>query len=89
MREFQNVHLKSQRSNPIDEEEQDEVVAEGKMNGGGGGAPARRTGSNSSCGSSVSVDSDGLIVPRKLHNPCLDSAEVQNLNREIKWNKRT
>ena len=34
------------------------------------------------------VDEQGLILPKKLVNPCLESREVQDLNREIKWNAK-
>ena len=33
-------------------------------------------------------DSDGLILPKKLLNPCLESRSVKDLHREIKWNKK-
>lgn len=36
----------------------------------------------------VHLDQAGLVVPKKLHNPCKDSKECQDLNREIKWNAR-
>ena len=35
------------------------------------------------------VDDEGLILPKKLHNPCLESKEVLDLNKEIKWNAKT
>lgn len=38
--------------------------------------------------SSARTDDNGLILPKKLVNPCLESREVQDLNREIKWNSR-
>jgi len=31
-------------------------------------------------------DEDGLILPRKVANPCLQSRGRQQLNREIRWN---
>merc|ERR1719150_2513395 len=33
-------------------------------------------------------DSDGLILPKKLLNPCHESRSVKDLHREIKWNKK-
>ena len=33
-------------------------------------------------------DSEGLILPKKLLNPCLESRSVKDLHREIKWNKK-
>lgn len=37
----------------------------------------------------ILIDEDGLILPRKLYNPCLESKEAQNLHRQIKWNAKT
>ena len=34
------------------------------------------------------LDENGLVVPKKLYNPCLESRDVQDLNREIKWNAK-
>ena len=34
-------------------------------------------------------DAEGLIIPRKISNPCLSSPSVRDLNREIKWNAKT
>ncbi|KAK3911822.1 Protein FAM107B [Frankliniella fusca] len=34
------------------------------------------------------VDSEGLIVPRKVQNPCLDSKDRQNLHRELIFNTK-
>jgi hypothetical protein len=34
-------------------------------------------------------DEEGLILPRKLENPCLTSQPVRDLNRHIKWNAKT
>ena len=34
-------------------------------------------------------DESGLIVPQKLANPCVESREVQELHREMRWNART
>merc|ERR1712241_995467 len=47
------------------------------------------TETSSSARNKPCVDGQGLIVPRKLNNPCIDSKEVQSLTKEIKWNKRT
>jgi hypothetical protein len=38
---------------------------------------------------SLKTDGEGLIMPKKLGNPCIDSPEVLNLNKELKWNKKT
>ena len=37
----------------------------------------------------VQVDEEGLIVPKKIHNPCLESKYNRDLNHEIRWNART
>jgi len=34
------------------------------------------------------LDENGLVVPKKLYNPCMESRDVQDLNREIKWNAK-
>lgn len=34
------------------------------------------------------TDSQGLIVPKKLANPCLDSSDRQNLHRELMFNQK-
>lgn len=36
----------------------------------------------------VQLDENGLVVPKKLFNPCTDSRECQNLHREIRWNAK-
>ncbi|XP_059078874.1 uncharacterized protein LOC131877267 isoform X2 [Tigriopus californicus] len=33
-------------------------------------------------------DHDGLVVPKKIYNPCKESKNVRNLNKEIKWNAK-
>jgi hypothetical protein len=38
---------------------------------------------------SISLDSAGLVLPRKLVNPCMQSAVVREIHREIKWTKKT
>jgi len=38
--------------------------------------------------SGINVDEEGLIVPKKLYNPCLDSRSVRDLNHEIRWNAK-
>ena len=38
--------------------------------------------------SRVQLDPNGFVVPKKLYNPCLESRECQELNREIKWNAK-
>ena len=37
---------------------------------------------------SISFDSAGLVLPRKLVNPCMQSMVVKEINREIKWTNR-
>jgi len=34
------------------------------------------------------LGSDGLILPRKVMNPCLENSEARNLNKQIKWNAK-
>jgi len=34
------------------------------------------------------IGDDGLVVPRKLRNPCLESSANRDLNRQIKWNAK-
>ena len=38
--------------------------------------------------SGINVDEEGLIVPKKLHNPCLDSRNTRELHHEIRWNAK-
>eukprot|EP00090_Calanus_glacialis_P026073 TRINITY_DN4089_c0_g1_i3.p1 TRINITY_DN4089_c0_g1~~TRINITY_DN4089_c0_g1_i3.p1 ORF type:complete len:177 (+),score=57.27 TRINITY_DN4089_c0_g1_i3:47-577(+) len=33
-------------------------------------------------------DENGLILPRKIVNPCLQSVPAKNIQREIKWNNK-
>jgi len=33
-------------------------------------------------------DADGLIIPRKVSNPCLESPSARDLTRQIKWNAK-
>ncbi|XP_049783291.1 protein FAM107B isoform X1 [Schistocerca cancellata] len=35
------------------------------------------------------VDHDGLILPRKLQNPCMESADRRSLHRELLFNQKT
>merc|ERR1712123_286938 len=37
---------------------------------------------------SISFDSAGLVLPRKLFNPCMQSVVVKEINKEIKWSNR-
>jgi len=37
----------------------------------------------------VEVDEDGLILPKKLYNPCLQSKYNRDLNHQIRWNAKT
>ena len=37
----------------------------------------------------VEVDENGLILPKKLYNPCLNSRETKDLTHQIKWNAKT
>ncbi|KAK9500605.1 hypothetical protein O3M35_001843 [Rhynocoris fuscipes] len=34
------------------------------------------------------VTPDGLILPKRLHNPCLESADRKNLHRELMLNQK-
>uniref|UniRef100_A0A0K8TNX6 Protein FAM107B n=1 Tax=Tabanus bromius TaxID=304241 RepID=A0A0K8TNX6_TABBR len=36
----------------------------------------------------VVTDSKGLIVPKKILNPCLESSDRQNLHRELMFNQK-
>ncbi|CRL01683.1 CLUMA_CG014902, isoform A [Clunio marinus] len=38
--------------------------------------------------SNIVRDEEGLIVPRKLINPCLESSDRQNLHRELLFNQK-
>jgi len=42
----------------------------------------------SSCNRRIFKDENGLIIPQKLSNPCLDSVSVKDLHREIRWNNK-
>lgn len=39
-------------------------------------------------GGHTMTDSQGLIVPKKLINPCVDSMDRQNLHRELMFNQK-
>jgi len=34
------------------------------------------------------TDESGLILPRKLVNPCLESKQAVEVHREMKWNAK-
>jgi hypothetical protein len=36
----------------------------------------------------VQLNQEGLVVPRKLSNPCKESRELKSLHREIRWNAK-
>jgi len=36
----------------------------------------------------VQTDSDGLILPKKLINPCMENIDRKELHRELKFNAR-
>lgn len=36
----------------------------------------------------VQTDSDGLILPKKIMNPCLESSDRKNLHRELMFNNK-
>lgn len=38
--------------------------------------------------SNIVRDEEGLIVPKKLINPCLESSDRQNLHRELLFNQK-
>eukprot|EP00095_Tigriopus_kingsejongensis_P000573 maker-scaffold372_size192401-snap-gene-0.44 protein:Tk00573 transcript:maker-scaffold372_size192401-snap-gene-0.44-mRNA-1 annotation:"PREDICTED: uncharacterized protein LOC103512554" len=33
-------------------------------------------------------DEQGLIIPKKIYNPCMESKSVKSLNKEIRWNAK-
>ncbi len=33
-------------------------------------------------------DDEGLVIPRKPHNPCIESNERKNLHKEMLWNQK-
>ena len=35
----------------------------------------------------VIKDENGLILPRKIANPCMESVVVREVHKEIKWNR--
>eukprot|EP00096_Caligus_rogercresseyi_P010955 TRINITY_DN4153_c0_g1_i2.p1 TRINITY_DN4153_c0_g1~~TRINITY_DN4153_c0_g1_i2.p1 ORF type:complete len:136 (-),score=40.57 TRINITY_DN4153_c0_g1_i2:430-837(-) len=43
---------------------------------------------NSGDSSKFHRDEEGLILPKKLTNPCIGSKELQNVHREMKWNAK-
>lgn len=38
--------------------------------------------------SGIETDAQGLILPKKLLNPCLESTDRQNLHRELLFNQK-
>ena len=36
----------------------------------------------------VLKDENGLILPRKIQNPCLESRPVKEMHKEIRWNNK-
>ena len=34
------------------------------------------------------IGSDGLVIPRKLRNPCIESPAKREINQQIKWNAK-
>jgi len=81
VREFQNVHLKGHDS-PMKHPDPDPPPA-------AAAEPQGVMEPTSAAHNKPTVDGEGLIVPRKLNNPCIDSKEAQSLTKEIKWNKKT
>lgn len=81
VREFQNVHLKGHDS-PMKHPDPDPAPA-------AAAEPQGVMEPTSAAHNKPTVDGEGLIVPRKLNNPCIDSKEAQSLTKEIKWNKKT
>lgn len=43
---------------------------------------------NSSSDSTNAQPEDALIVPKKIHNPCLESIDRQNLHKELLFNQK-
>ncbi len=39
-------------------------------------------------GQNIQFNDEGLVVPKKLYNPCKESKECQSLHREIRWNAK-
>lgn len=50
--------------------------------------PINRNDATTQQGSHTMTDSQGLIVPKKLINPCVDSMDRQNLHRELMFNQK-
>lgn len=50
--------------------------------------PINRNDATTQQGSHNMTDSQGLIVPKKLINPCVDSMDRQNLHRELMFNQK-
>ena len=82
MREFQNVHLKGAES-PLKHPDPDPPPAATESLGAKEPNPTTLNKPN------INLDGEGLIVPRKLNNPCMDSKEVQSLTKDVKRNNRT
>ena len=40
------------------------------------------------CTNGVRFTEDGLVIPKKPQNPCLESSERQNLHRELMFNQK-
>ena len=61
--------------------------------GGGGGHPASAARAAAAAAAAAvpasRLDPDGLIMPKKIPNPCTESREAMDLNREIRWNAKT
>lgn len=50
--------------------------------------PINRNDATTQQGGHTMTDSQGLIVPKKLINPCVDSMDRQNLHRELMFNQK-
>lgn len=47
-----------------------------------------QTEASSAASKPVHLDPNGLVVPKKLKNPCMESRVCQDLHREIRWNAK-
>lgn len=36
----------------------------------------------------MNTEPEGLILPKKLHNPCIDSGDRQNVHKELMFNQK-
>lgn len=53
-----------------------------------GSTPSMMPPINHNASQAVMTDAQGLIVPKKIMNPCVDSMDRQNLHRELMFNQK-